>query len=72
MEGKRCQPWHALGDAMSHVQSLLWQKMQPDLLQAPERAQVVAGVNWAQGNKGRTEGESNIFLFKQQRVVKVS
>lgn len=33
------------GNAMRQVQSLLWQKMQPTLLQTPKKAQVVAGLN---------------------------
>lgn len=32
MQAKPCQPWHTLDNAVSHVYSLLWQKMQPAVL----------------------------------------
>lgn len=61
MQGKPCQPWHALDNAASHLHPVLWQKMQLSFgimsYRAPERgAQVPAGVYWAQGSEGRTEG----------------
>lgn len=80
MQGKPCQAWHALDNVMSHIQSLLWQKMQPTALsirtmryRAPEgRAQAPARADWAWEREGRTEGGNNISLFQQQHVVNFS
>lgn len=55
-QSKPCQAWHTLDNAVSHVHSLLWQKMQPALLEANEvqgSRERNAGTCWSEVGTGK-------------------